>query len=148
GDGRLSWLSPIGWSQKTRPFAGERWWPLVVPAVVTVVLLIVAAALTTPPDYGAGLGQPRPGRAVASPSLPRPLGPAARLQRATLAWWAVGLFVLGFVYGSIATDIQDFVGDNETLKQFLAAAGGASLTDAYFGTAILTCALVAAGFAV
>lgn len=29
-DGRLSWLSPIGWSQRTRPFAGGLWWPLLI----------------------------------------------------------------------------------------------------------------------
>jgi ABC-2 type transport system permease protein len=148
GDGRLSWLSPVGWSQKPRPFAGERWWPFLIPAITTVLLLLVAAALTTLRDYGAGLVQPRPGRAVASPTFASPLGLAARLQRATVVWWAVGLFILGLVYGSIATDIQDFVGDNDTLRQLMAAAGGASITDAYFGTAMLTCALIAAGFSV
>jgi polyether ionophore transport system permease protein len=148
GDGRLSWLSPIGWSQKPRPFAGERWWPFLVPATITVALLLVAAILTTRRDYGAGLVQPRPGRAAASAAFGSAFGLAARLQRSTVVWWAVGLFVLGFVYGSIATDIEDFVGDNETLKQLMAAAGGASITDAYFGTAMLTCALIAAGFAV
>ncbi len=121
GDGRLSWLSPIGWSQKPRPFAGERWWPYLVPATVTVVLLLVAAMLTTRRDYGAGLVRPRPGPAVAAPSFGSPLGLAARLQRGTVIAWTVGLFVLGFVYGAIAGDI---------------------------GTAMLTCALVAAGFAV
>ena len=30
GDGTISWLSPIGWAQKTRPFAGEQWWPFLV----------------------------------------------------------------------------------------------------------------------
>ena len=35
GDGTLSWLSPIGWGQAMRPFAGERWWPLVLPLVAT-----------------------------------------------------------------------------------------------------------------
>ena len=28
GDGTLSWLSPIGWGQYMRPYAGEQWWPL------------------------------------------------------------------------------------------------------------------------
>jgi ABC-2 type transport system permease protein len=28
GDGTLSWFSPIGLAQKARPYAGERWWPL------------------------------------------------------------------------------------------------------------------------
>src|SRR3546814_10108374 len=35
GDGRLSWLSPLGWGQALRPYGGERWW----------VLALMAAAL-------------------------------------------------------------------------------------------------------
>jgi len=148
GDGRLSWLSPIGWSQKARPYAGERWWPLVIPLLGTMVLIVVARALTARRDVGAGLVQPRPGPAVAAPSFAGPLGLAVRLQRGTVVAWTVGLLVLGFVYGAIANDIQDFVGDNQTLKELIAASGGASLTDAYFGTAMLTMALVGSGFAV
>jgi polyether ionophore transport system permease protein len=37
---------------------------------------------------------------------------------------------------------------NQTLKDLIAAAGGASITDAYFGTAMLTLALIGTGFAV
>jgi ABC-2 type transport system permease protein len=148
GDGRLSWLSPIGWSQKARPFAGERWWPLAIPVAVTVVLLVAARSLTARRDVGAGLVQPRRGRAVAAPSFGRPVGLAVRLQRGTVVAWTLGLLVMGFVYGSIANDIQDFVGDNEALTEFMAAAGGRSVTDAYFGTAMLTLALIASGFAV
>jgi ABC-2 type transport system permease protein len=148
GDGRLSWLSPIGWSQKTRPYAGERWWPFAIPVAVTVILLIVARALTARRDWGAGLVQPRPGPFRAAPGLGHTFGLAVRLQRATLLGWTAGLLVLGIVYGAIANDIGDFVGDNQTLKELMAAAGGASLTDAYFGTAMLTIALVGCGYAV
>jgi ABC-2 type transport system permease protein len=147
-DGRLSWLSPIGWSQKPRPYAGERWWPFVIPFTVTLVLLVTARALTARRDLGAGLVQPRPGPVRAAPSLAGPLGLAMRLQRGTLVAWTAGLLVLGFVYGAIANDVQNFVEDNQTLKEFIAAAGGVSLTDAYFGTAMLTLALVSSGFAV
>jgi ABC-2 type transport system permease protein len=147
-DGRLSWLSPIGWSQKPRPYAGERWWPFVIPLTVSLFLLVTARAFTARRDLGAGLVQPRPGPARAAPSLAGPLGLAVRLQRGTLVAWTAGLLVLGFVYGAIATDVQNFVEGNRTLKEFIAAAGGASLTDAYFGTAMLTLALVSSGFAV
>lgn len=149
GDGRLSWLSPIGWSQKLRPYAGERWWPLLVPFAVTVLLLMTARALGARRDWGAGLVQPRPGPAIAAPSLGRPLGLAVRLQRAMLLAWTVALAVFGFVYGAIADDIGDFVGDSQTLKDLLAAAGGGpSLVDSYFGTAMLILALVGSCFGV
>ncbi|MET0817682.1 MAG: ABC transporter permease, partial [Solirubrobacteraceae bacterium] len=42
GDGTVSWLSPIGWAQAMRPFAGERWWPLLLFAVATAALVAVA----------------------------------------------------------------------------------------------------------
>jgi ABC-2 type transport system permease protein len=71
-----------------------------------------------------------------------------RLQRASVLAWTAGVAVLGFVYGAISSDVQDYVGDNETLKQMMAAAGGPSLIDSYFGTSMLTIALVSAGFAV
>jgi ABC-2 type transport system permease protein len=45
GDGTASWLSPIGLAQKARPFAGERWWPLLLLVAVTVLLVAAAAAL-------------------------------------------------------------------------------------------------------
>ena len=148
GDGRLSWLSPIGWSQKTRPFAGEQWWPFLVPAIATIALLLVARSLTARRDLGAGLVQPRPGRAEAAPSLGWPIGLAVRLQRGTVVAWTAGLVVLGFAYGAITNDIADFVGNNETMKELMAAAGGTNLINAYLGTAMLVLALIAAGFAV
>jgi ABC-2 type transport system permease protein len=148
GDGRLSWLSPIGWSQKLRPYAGEQWWPLAVPLAATVGLLVVARALNARRDLGAGLVQPRPGPARASASLGSPWGLAVRLQRASVIAWTAGVALLGFVYGAISSDVQDYIGENETLKQMMAAAGGPSLVDSYLGTSLLTIALVSAGFAV
>jgi ABC-2 type transport system permease protein len=35
GNGALSWLSPIGWAQAARPFADQRWWPLLLAIAVS-----------------------------------------------------------------------------------------------------------------
>jgi ABC-2 type transport system permease protein len=69
GDGTLSWLSPIGWGQSVRPFAGERWWPLALSFVATAALVAVAFALRARRDDGAGFLSPRPGPATAGPAL-------------------------------------------------------------------------------
>jgi ABC-2 type transport system permease protein len=61
GDGTLSWLSPIGWGQAMRPFAGERWWPLLLMLAVTAALVAATFALLSRRDDGAGLFAPRPG---------------------------------------------------------------------------------------
>jgi ABC-2 type transport system permease protein len=148
GDGTLSWLSPIGWSQKLRPWAGEQWWPLVVPLVATAALVSVAWMLNSRRDVGAGLVRPRPGRPEASPWLGSPLGLALRLQRGSLVGWTIGLLFLGIAYGSLAKDIERFISDNQAMADMLTQFGGANLVDAFFATAVSTLALIGSGYAV
>ncbi|MEU4654608.1 ABC transporter permease [Streptomyces sp. NPDC023723] len=148
GDGRASWLSPIGWAQKSRPYADERWWPLLVPVGCAVAAVVGAAALAARRDLGAGLVAPRPGPARAARSLGRPLGLAWRLQRGSLLGWSCAVFLAGVAYGWVADDVEDFVGDNDTMRDIIAGYGGADLTDAFLSRSLLTVALVGAGFAV
>jgi ABC-2 type transport system permease protein len=148
GDGTVSWFSPIGLAQKARPFAGERWWPLLPLLAVAVALIAVAFRLAVRRDLGAGLIAPRPGRSVAAISLGNPLGLAMRLQRGTLIGWGVGVLVTGIAYGWIAPTIDAFVKNNQALAQVLAGAGVGSLTDTYFATSLRVMALVASGFAI
>lgn len=145
GDGTLSWFSPMGWAQKSRPYAGEMWWPLGLCAVVGVVLVQVAAMLAAQRDFGAGLVAPSPGPATAAPGLKSPLGLALRLHRGAVTWWALAAFALGLVYGSLTQSIEDFIGDNPAVEDLLAALGGARLTDSYLATSLLILALLAAG---
>jgi ABC-2 type transport system permease protein len=147
GDGTLSWLSPIGWAQKTRPFAGDEWWPLLLPLVTTAGLVRLSGRLASRRDVGAGLMRPLPGPPVASPSLGSPLGLAVRLQRGTVIAWAAGLVLTGIAYGSIADDVDDFIGDNESVREMLARAGG-SLVDSYLATSLMMMALIGSGFAI
>jgi ABC-2 type transport system permease protein len=148
GDGTVSWLSPIGWAQKARPYAGEQWWPLLLLLVLAGGLVVVAAALAARRDIDAGLVPPRPGPPVASPLLSRPLGLALRLQRGSLIAWSAGLFVLGASYGSLGESIEEFVEDNESLEELLTQQSGASITDSFYATAMLILALISAGYAI
>jgi len=148
GDGTLSWFSPIGWAQKTRPFAGERWWPFLIILAVTGCLVAATGALSARRDVGGGLVQPRPGRPSASRSLGHPLGLALRLQRGSLIGWSVGLLCAGLGYGSMANSVDSFVRNNKALTDVLASAGGGSLTDSYLATSFGFLALVGTGFAV
>jgi ABC-2 type transport system permease protein len=148
GDGTLSWFSPIGWAQKTRPFAGERGWPFLPMLAVTAGLIAATGALAGRRDIGGGLVQPRPGRPSASRGLGHPLGLALRLQRGSLIGWSIGLLFAGLGYGSITNSVDSFVRDNKALADMLAPAGGSSLTDSYLATSFGILALLGTGFAV
>lgn len=144
----LSWLSPIGWAQQTRAFGDERWWPLLLGLGLLTGLLGLAVVLENRRDLGAGLIAPRPGPRRAGDRLRSALALATRLQRGSVIGWCVGLAALGAVYGSIINAIADFVDDNPTMADFLAAAGGASLTDSYLATSMHFTALIGTAAAV
>jgi polyether ionophore transport system permease protein len=147
GGGTLSWLSPMGWAQAARPYAGERWWTLLLLAAAAVLCLGVAFALLGVRDLGGGLVPPRPGPPVASPGLVRPAGLALRLQRGSLVAWTLGLGLSGVSYGSVGQDVRDLIGSNNAVEDIIAQGGG-SLTDAFFATSLLIMALVAGAFAI
>jgi len=45
GDGRLTWVSPVGWGQEMQPWGANRWWPFALLVLLAAVLLAVAARL-------------------------------------------------------------------------------------------------------
>jgi ABC-2 type transport system permease protein len=145
--GALSWMSPMGWAQYTKPYAGDQWWPLLLLASGSAALVVLAYGLQAHRDLGAGLLHTRAGPPIATPGLTRPEGLAIRLQRASLMAWASALALTGVGYGSVAQDVADLVGDNNTLEDLIAQAGG-SLVDSFFATSLLIMALMTGGFAV
>lgn len=145
GDGTISWLSPLGWAQKARPYAGETWWPLLLCVVVGVAGTWLAVGLAVRRDFGAGMVAPKPGPATATPLLGSPVGLAIRLHRGAVLWWSASVLALGLVYGSLTASIEDFLGDNPSMEDVLASLGKASLTDSYLATSLLIVALLAAG---
>ena len=147
GDGTLSWASPMGWAQATKPYAGERWWPLLLLVGGAAGLVAVAFALLGRRDLGGGLLAVRPGPPTAARWLTRPWGLAVRLQRGVVIAWGVGLLLGGIVYGTLGDDVADLIGDNDDLANIIAQSGG-DLTDSYFSTAIAMLAVIAGGFAV
>ena len=147
GNGVLSWFSPMGWGQALRPFAGERWWPALLLLAATATLAAGAFVISNHRDLGAGIIQPSPGPARASDVLSRPTGLAARLHRGAFTGWAVGLFLGGLAYGSVSGDVEDLIGDNQTMADLMAQGGG-SIVDSFLATCLLVLALISAGFTV
>ncbi|HEX8344911.1 MAG TPA: ABC transporter permease [Actinoplanes sp.] len=147
GSGTLSWASPIGWGQRTFPYTGDRWWPLLLPLGASALLVAAAVALSRRRDFGAGLVPPRPGRARAAWSLRNAYALAWRLQRGSLAGWAVGLGLLGVAYGSIGNTIEQYIRDNPQVAEFLPG-GAADVVDAYLALTAGMSALIAAAYGV
>ncbi|MCX5444494.1 ABC transporter permease [Streptomyces nigrescens] len=131
----LTWLSPIGWSENLRPYAGERWWILLLFLAATALAGSTAYALTARRDLGMSFLPARPGPALAPRSLSGPFGLAWRLQRTTLLGWAAGFLCAGAVFGGIAEGASDLVGGNQQTREIVERMGGQQgLTDAFLAT--------------
>jgi ABC-2 type transport system permease protein len=149
GNGKASWLSPMGWSMQMRAYADERWWPILLLLGGSALLVAGAFALASRRDLGGGLVPPKPGPARAAPWVTRPAGLALRLQGVALIGWAVGMAFFAIAYGSLAKDVADLIGDtnSDAMTEIIAQARG-NLTDSYFATSFLTLALIAGGFTI
>ncbi|WP_030621429.1 ABC transporter permease [Streptomyces sclerotialus] len=148
GSSPLTWLSPVGWAQHLRAYAGERWWVLLLFAAGTVGAACAGYALAARRDIGMSFLPARPGPARAPASLSGAFGLAWRLQRTTLLGWAVGFAVAGGVFGGIADGASDLVGDNEQTRRILERMGGAqALTDTFLATMAGMLGMVAALYA-
>ncbi|NUO58643.1 MAG: ABC transporter permease [Hamadaea sp.] len=142
----LSWLSPIGFAQRIRPYAGERWWIGGVLLLIAVALGLWAYQLAGSRDIDAGLVAPRPGPPRAGRSLSSPLGLAWRLQRGGLIGWLIGFAVISGVLGSAATTASDALKDSPELAEMFQRLGGATaLGDLFMVTLISITAIAAAG---
>ena len=149
GLGWLSWLSPIGWFSRLRPFAGEQWWVFALWVGFAAVVLAAAVAISARRDVGEGAFPPRPGPARAARWLRNPAGLAWRLHRGSLIGWTIGLAVLGAVYGGAADSIADILRDSPQLEEMFENLGGAqTLTDTFFSVAVGIIAIIAAAYSI
>ena len=127
----LSALSPVGWGQQIRPFAGNRWWVLAPMLGFAAVMTVLGYILIARRDHGAGLLPDRPGPAAGGPRLGTPLGLAWRLHRGVLVSWLAAFLLLGMVLGNIASSVGTFF-DSEQARQMITRLGGEKgLTDSF-----------------
>ncbi|WP_020658903.1 ABC transporter permease [Amycolatopsis benzoatilytica] len=127
----LSWLSPVGWAGQLRPYAGDRWWVLVLPTATAVVFGAVAFALSRRRDLGAGLFAVRHGAASAGRALSGPVGLAWRLDRSAVLSWTLAFAVLGLVAGNLSTSLGSFFSTPQARQMIAALGGQQALTDAF-----------------
>lgn len=132
GNGVLSWLSPLGWSLQVRPYAGERWWVLLLHLTMAVVLTAFAYVLLGRRDIGAGLIPERPGLPGAAAALSGPAGLAWRLQRGSVLAWTAGLGMYALLAGSVVHGVGSQIGDSQTIREILNRLGGTSAVESAF----------------
>ncbi|CAM3906565.1 ABC transporter permease [Kibdelosporangium persicum] len=133
----LRWLSPFGWTQEMRPFAGDQWWPLALVAGLVALLVAAAYAISARRDLGAGILPARLGPATAAPRLRSALALAWRLHRGLLIAWAVAVTAFGAVLGTTADAITDQVDDSQALRDLMAQIGGGGRpVDSFFALII------------
>ncbi|MFF9032165.1 ABC transporter permease [Streptomyces iakyrus] len=143
GSSVLTWLSPLGWLENLRPYAGERWWVLALLAGAAVLQGALAYALAGRRDLGMSFLPTRPG--PASGRLGTAGALAWRLQRGAVLGWSIGFFLAGVVYGGMTEGAADLVGDNDNARRIIERMGGQSgLTDAFLASMIGMLGLVAA----
>jgi polyether ionophore transport system permease protein len=146
GPSWLSWLSPIGWTQQLRAFAGDRWSVLLLPLALCALLVPAAFALRARRDLGAGLLADRPGPARGSM---RGVGDlAVRLQGRTLLGWGAGFALGGVLLGSIAGSITDVVSSQNAKEFFAKLGGGEVLIDTFIGAELGILGAIAAAYGV
>jgi ABC-2 type transport system permease protein len=144
----LSWLSPIGWAQQFKPYAGNRWWVALLTLGFAVLVALGAFALAARRDLGTGLLPARPGPARASARLRSPLTLAWRLHRNAFAGWAAAFLLLGVLLGGLAASVGDFV-NNPNARDLITKLGGTQgLTDAFLAAELGFAGIIASGYGI
>ncbi len=147
--GTLSWFSPLGWSLAVRPYAGERWWVLLLHLATTVVLTLIAYLLLRRRDIGGGLISDRPGESAAAATLSGTFGLAWRLQRGALLAWTVGLWLYALLIGSVVDDIGGSIGNSGKIRDIVNRMGGSdALEDSFITISFSFLAVAAAAMAI
>ncbi|MDG4858592.1 ABC transporter permease [Streptomyces sp. T-3] len=148
GGTALSWLSPIGWVQRTYVYVDNRWWPLLLCLAFAALCGAVAFVLSTRRDVGAGLRAAKLGSPVASDALTRPFGFALRLHRGMLYGFGAGLFLMGAMYGSILGQADDMLKDIDQIKDALDRIGGTTMAESFASMVMVILSVVAAVYVV
>ncbi|AJW41347.1 tetronasin-transport integral membrane protein abc transporter [Rhodococcus sp. B7740] len=148
GSGTLSWFSPIGWSAQVRPFADERWWPLLLSPAAAAAFCATAFVAASRRDLGSGLRAERRGRVAAAPSLSGPVALAWRLSRGTIVVWTVGLALFGTVVGASTDGIDDQLGSSTAIGDALGKFGGTTLEQSFVAAVLSIVGIMVAAYSV
>lgn len=139
----LNWLSPLDWAALARPYSGERWWVLLLPAALAVALIALAFRLESRRDLGAGMRAASPGPADAAASLSSADGLAWRLDRAGIIGWLIGIVIFAYAVGTLSGSFDQLISDSPQMADMFRRMGrGAADLKAAFYVAMLAIMVV------
>ncbi len=120
----LTWLSPFGWSENSRAFDEDLWWPVILCSAAALLLAAVSAVLVSARDLGGSFIAERPGRVAAAPTLSGPTGLVWRLTRGAVLGWTVGGLLTGVLSTSLASIVAEVGASNPSVEQILQQISG------------------------
>ncbi|ACZ88151.1 ABC transporter permease [Streptosporangium roseum] len=128
----LSWASPLGWTLRVRPFAGERWWVFALLLALVVALAGTAYRLSSRRDLAAGVLPARLGPVAAAPGLRSAPALAWRLHRGQLVAWIAGFAAGGLALGGAVSGGIEGQIDAPQIMEMIARVGGGDAEPADF----------------
>ncbi|MGA8747072.1 MAG: ABC transporter permease subunit [Solirubrobacterales bacterium] len=126
GIGGLRWITPLGWAEEMRAFAGPRPGVLLLPLFAAALLLALAGLISSRRDIGNGLLAGRDSSAPRMGLLSSPTALALRSERGSLLGWLTGIGFFAVVFGLLSNTFSS-AHLSASLKQQLHRVGGASL---------------------
>jgi len=146
--GWLRWLTPLGWSEELRAFAGARPGVIALPVALAAASLVGAGALWLGRDVGRGLLSTRDVARARLQWLSSPTALAFREERWSLSGWLVGSGFFALVVGLISTSVAN-AGISSSLRRQLRRLGATSITHpaGYIGLSFLFFVLAISVFA-
>jgi polyether ionophore transport system permease protein len=126
GAGWARWLTPLGWAELMRPFAGPRPLVLAVPVVTSALLLATAARIALRRDVGTGLVAARGSATPRLRLLSSPIAQALRSELGALSAWAGTIAGFSLVLGVVASSISA-AGISAAMRREIAKLGSGSI---------------------
>lgn len=131
----LRWVTPLGWIQKVDPYGDVHWWPVLACLLLAAAGVGAAALIRDHRDLGAGVIQPRAGRARAR-FLGSELELACRLELRPFLGWLVGLLVFAAFIGSLHSQVRSIYKTSPQFTSILHQLGGAGAVTKVFESAM------------
>ncbi len=143
----VTWLSPLGWAEKTAPFGEQRWWVLAIPLAGGLALGGVALWSAARRDLASAMVRGGAGPERAAARLRGPVGLAIWIHRPATLGWLAGAVLLTGAMGALGQQLVDAMAANPALAEAIGITPRAPV-DGFIALTQLYLAVIAAGYLV